>query len=162
MLLLRDAGPWLSETLGALAAQTRPPERLVVVDTGGDGEAVEAVRAHRAVAEAVGQVRFVTVAGEGTRGELVGRALAELGPAAADGQAPDQVEHLWLLTSDSAPDERALARLLDAVRRSPSVAAAGPKLVRWDQPGSLDSVGLQLTRAGRVIPSPVPGEPDQG
>src|SRR6185503_12291461 len=48
------------------------------------------------------------------------------------------------------------------VRRSPSVGAAGPKLVRWDQPKTLESVGIQLTRSCRVIPSPAPGEPDQG
>ena len=72
------------------------------------------------------------------------------------------MEHLWLLTAACAPDPTALARLLDAVRRSPSVGVAGPKLVRWDEPRTLESVGIQLTRAGRVIPSPWPGEPDQG
>lgn len=158
VLLLRDSGPWLSESLDCLARQSRAPERLLVIDTGSDGEAVEAVRGHDALAEAVPEIRFVTVAGEGTRGQVLQRGLA----ADASPRPADTVEHLWLLTSDSAPDPRALARLLDAVRRSPSVGAAGPKVLRWDEPGALDSVGLQLTRSGRVIPSPVPGEPDQG
>jgi GT2 family glycosyltransferase len=206
VLLLRHPGPWLIEALDSLAGQTRAPERLLVVETGADGEAVDAVRGHAALGEAVGEIRFVTVPAGLSRGQALRRALAELGDSsgaregsgaaagpdatsgdaatsgdrsnrngAADGDesfaaggdegtpaAGRPVEHLWLLTDDSAPDPTALARLVDAVRRSPSVGAAGPKLLRWDQPGALDSVGLQLTRAGRVIPSPVPGEPDQG
>ncbi len=72
------------------------------------------------------------------------------------------VEHVWVLTADCEPAPTALARLLDAVRRSPSVAVAGPKLLEWDRPGALRSVGLQLTRSGRLLPSPALGEPDQG
>lgn len=203
VLLLREPGPWLTEALDSLARQTRAPERLLVVETGADGEAIDAVRAHTALETAVPEIRFVTVPAQASRGETLSRALAELGDSAPDGSrqgpgkglghpeesaghseqreqreqraehsersaehpgqdAEEAVEHLWLLTDDSAPDPTALARLLDAVRRSPSVGAAGPKLLRWDEPGALDSVGLQLTRAGRVIPSPVPGEPDQG
>jgi len=162
VLLLREPGPWLTEALDSLASQTRAPERLLVVETGAGGEAVDAVRAHTALETAVPEIRFVTVPAQASRGETLRRALAELGDSAPDGSPEDAVEHLWLLTDDSAPDPTALARLLDAVRRSPSVGAAGPKLLRWDQPGALVSVGLQLTRAGRVIPSPVPGEPDQG
>jgi len=48
------------------------------------------------------------------------------------------------------------------VRRSPSVGVAGPKLVDWYQPGTLRAVGVQLTRSGRMVPLPSPGEPDQG
>ena len=55
-----------------------------------------------------------------------------------------------------------LARLLDAVRGSESVGIAGPKLLDWTVPGALRSVGVQLTRSGRLIPLPVVGEPDQG
>jgi hypothetical protein len=173
VLLLRDHGPWLTETLDAIARQTRPPERLLVVDSGADGEAVELVRGHGILNEAVASVRFHTVPGDHLPGETLRLALAEDRAAvdtSAANNASDQsaardvgpVEHVWVLTSGSAPAPNALARLLDAVRRSPSVGAAGPKLVRWDPPKALESVGIQLTRSGRVIPSPVPGEPDQG
>ena len=208
VLVLRDPGPWLGEALDSLARQTRAPERLLVVDDGADGEAVEAVRAHPALREAIASIRFTTVPPGATLGAALRTALAdspgarlpadtfatglpgdtpdapkaglvadasEPEPTAHEGQPADEepapaspqagpqpVEHLWLLTASCAPDPTALARLLDAVRRSPSVGVAGPKLVRWDEPRTLESVGIQLTRAGRVIPSPWPGEPDQG
>ena len=188
VLVLRDAGSRLGEVLDSLARQTRAPERLVVVDPGGDGEAVETIRRHEALGKAVGQLRFTTVARGASLGAAVRAALEAVpGPSAwdpvqtaavsaQDGAQPgaesgvgpgaesgvQQVEHLWLLTDGTAPDPLVLARLVDAVRRSPSVGVAGPKLVRWDDPRSLESVGIQLTRAGRIIPSPWPGEPDQG
>ena len=85
-----------------------------------------------------------------------------LAQAGTGGDEHDPATHVWVLTSDSAAAPMTLARLLDAVRRSPSVGAAGPKLLDWTRAGALRSVGLQLTRSGRVIPSPAPGEPDQG
>ena len=63
VLVLRGPTSALSETLDSLARQTRTPERLVVVDPGLDGNAVELVRAHRGVAEAIATITFVTVPG---------------------------------------------------------------------------------------------------
>lgn len=181
VLVLRGPTSALAETLDSLARQTRSPERLVVVDLGRDerdGNAVETVRAHRGVAEAIDAITFVTVPGATSLAYAVRSALAltdraatadgASSPDVAPGVTPDVtpgasgVTHVWVLTSDSAAAPMTLARLLDAVRRSPSVGAAGPKLLDWTRPGALRSVGLQLTRSGRVIPSPAPGEPDQG
>ena len=175
VLVLRGPTSALRETLDSLARQTRSPERLVVVDPGRDerdGNAVETVRAHRGVAEAIDSITFVTVPGAASLAYAVRSALAqtdqsdqsdrtEQAATAEDAPAPG-VTHVWVLTSDSAAAPMTLARLLDAVRRSPSVGAAGPKLLDWTRPGALRSVGVQLTRSGRVIPSPAPGEPDQG
>ncbi|WP_270886465.1 glycosyltransferase [Pedococcus sp. 5OH_020] len=181
MLVLRGSAAGLAQTLDSLARQTRTPERLLVVDAGQDGNAVELVRAHVALQHVIPDISFVTVPGSYSLGGAVRAALAQ-GPDAAvapDGsstgasdraetqatgpgaEAPDTA-HLWILSSDSAAAPTTLARLLDAVRRSPSVAVAGPKLLQWDRPGALHSVGLQLTRAGRVLPAPAQGEPDQG
>ena len=164
VLVLRGELTALPQTLDALARQTRGPERLLVVDLGLDGSAVETVRAHRGVAEAVPSIRFVTVPPSSTTGYAVRAALDETSSVlgAQGDPLPDGVEHVWVLTADCAAAPMTLARLLDAVRRSPSVGVAGPKLVLWEQPGRLHSVGVQLTRSGRVIPSPSPGEPDQG
>ncbi|KRE57140.1 glycosyltransferase [Phycicoccus sp. Soil748] len=184
VLVLRGPASALPQTLDSLARQTRLPDRLLVVDPGLDGNAVEVVRAHRALADAVPDAAYVSVADAATLTEAVRAALAQVGEhaAAAGGEhrsvagetpaVPDDtatvadetpaVEHLWVLTCDSAAAPTTLARLLDAVRRSPSVGAAGPKLLDWTVPGALRSVGVQLTRSGRVIPSPAPGEPDQG
>jgi GT2 family glycosyltransferase len=161
VLVLRDADTRLGEVLDSLARQTRTPERLVVVDHGQDGDSVDTIRGHQSLAKAVTDIRFTTVAPGSPLGAAVRSALEAVSPG-ADQPESGAVEHLWLLTDGTAPDPMALARLLDAVRRSPSVGAAGPKLVRWADPRTLESVGIQLTRAGRIIPSPWPGEPDQG
>jgi hypothetical protein len=93
----------------------------------------------------------------------VGAALAhDAEIAVAQGDRGPQTDHVWVLTCDTAAAPMALARLLDAVRRSPSVGVAGPKLVDWYQPGTLRSIGVQVTRSGRLVPRPAPGEPDQG
>ena len=61
VLVLRGPASALPETLDSLARQTRSPERLVVVDPGVDGNAVETVRAHRGVADAIPSITIVTV-----------------------------------------------------------------------------------------------------
>ena len=163
VLVLRGPYSALPETLDCLARQTRSPERLIVVDPGGDGNAVETVRAHEGIASAIPSVTYVTVPDSTPVAYAVDAALARESDllAAQEGSLPP-AEHVWVLTCDSAAAPMALARLLDAVRRSPSVGVAGPKLVDWYQPGNLRSVGIQLTRSGRVVPFPAPGEPDQG
>jgi GT2 family glycosyltransferase len=164
VLVLHGPLSALPQTLDSLARQTRPPERLVVVDPGLDGNAVETVRAHGAVAAAIPSIEFVTVSRSATTGYAARVALSESLTSSDEADAADAlvIEHVWVLTADSAAAPTTLARLLDAVRRSPSVGVAGPKLLEWDRPGALRSVGHQLTRSGRVVPSPAPGEPDQG
>lgn len=173
VLVLRGPAAALPQTLDALARQTRGPEHLVVVDPGTDHSLVETVRAHTALAEAVPDISYVTVDPSASLTAAVRAALGQLGPGApvgmddlppeAGGSAPEHhVSHVWVLTTDTAAAPRTLARLLDAVRRSPTVGVAGPKLMGWEQPGLLHSVGVQLTRSGRVVAAPQPGEPDQG
>src|SRR4029079_3026682 len=159
LLVLRGPLTALPHTLDSLARQTRAPERLVVVDLGRDGNAVEAVRAHEGLNSVIPDIRFVTVPDSGALGAIVRETLPALAESdvlqGSSGPTGDgAVDHLWVLACDSAAAPTTLARLLDAVRRSPSVAAAGPKLLDWQRPGRLRSVGLQLTRSGRLVPSP--------
>ncbi|WP_082580885.1 glycosyltransferase [Phycicoccus sp. Root563] len=185
VLVLRGPASALPQTLDSLARQSRRPDRLVVVDPGVDGGIVEAVRSHAELAAAIPDTTFVTVPASSSVARAVHVALAAQAPPEATPDAgshaeshigsgtgseadslavqeSSSTEHLWVLTCDSAAAPMTLARLLDAVRRSPSVGIAGPKLLDWTVPGALRSVGLQLTRSGRIIPSPVVGEPDQG
>jgi len=175
VLVLHGPTSALEPTLDALARQTRLPDRLVVVDPGLDGNAVETVRAHGSVAEVIPDLTYVTAPHLSSVAAAVRTALSppshepptpleDRSHQSAPARRPDggQPSHVWVLTADSAAAPMTLARLLDAVRRSPSVGAAGPKLLEWDRPGTLRSVGLQLTRTGRVVPTPAPGEPDQG
>lgn len=81
--------------------------------------------------------------------------------ATQSGEA-DRPQWLWFLAPDSAPAPMALARLVDTVGRSASVGVAGPKIVEWGDPRRLVSIGQLITRGGRLLEAPVPGEPDQG
>ena len=162
LLILRGRSAGLEDTLDSLALQTRSPERLVVVDAGADGSAVELVRGHRALHAAVPDLTYLSVPVETTTGEALRLALADDRAGDAQPVEGDPIEHLWVLTADSAAAPTTLARLLDAVRRSPSVGIAGPKLLDWHDPGLLHSVGHQATRSGRLVPAPLRGEPDQG
>ncbi|MDQ2782401.1 MAG: glycosyltransferase, partial [Actinomycetota bacterium] len=96
---------------------------------------------------------------EPTRGEPIGSRAATppLGPTYQRGR-----QWLWILDDATAPAPATLLRLVDTVRRSQSVGIAGPKVVEWDQPRQLVELGRQVTRAGRRIDSPEPGEADQG
>ncbi len=76
--------------------------------------------------------------------------------------APTGPEWLWVLEDTVAPQPTALRRLVEAVRRSPSVGIAGPKVVRWENPRLLVELGRQVTRAGRRVDSPAFGDADQG
>ncbi len=159
VLVVHDGAPWLAQCLDALAAQSRPPDRLVAVDTGSSDDSAAVLAAHQGIRRAVGEVRVVRM-GRGTSfGAAVARAAQEIPEAAHPGST---AEWLWLLHDDSAPAPLTLARLLDAARRSPSVGIAGPKVVHWDAPGRLVEVGQQLTRSGRRAGGPARGEVDQG
>ena len=133
----------LSRTLRALSAQTRPPDLLTVVLCGPDEE----LRRLAADSGAEG----VIVAPRGTG---FAEALA-LATHRLEGDA------VWLLAQDTAPAPDALARLAGALETAPSVAYAAPKLVRWDDPGRIVSLGVSMTRFGRTV-GLADGELDQG
>ncbi|MBM6546927.1 glycosyltransferase [Janibacter sp. YIM B02568] len=67
---------------------------------------------------------------------------------------------VWILTSRCRPQPEALTRLVGAVARG--VAIATPKLVDVADPGVIVRQGIQVTRAGRLVPTPRSGERDQG
>ena len=123
VLVLQGPASALDQTLDSLARQTRGPDRLVVVDDGQDGNAVERVRAHAGLAGAVPEVLHVTIPRLRSVSAAVRAALAEtphlpLTPR-RDVDAAAVVPHVWVLTADSVAAPMTLARLLDAVRRSP-------------------------------------------
>ena len=225
----------LAEVLDAVAAQTRPPEQLVVVvpdsvATGPGGvSTADAVLTHPGLRAVVDDVRVLAVPEPVDLSAAIPLALAEAERAAptaptapprtgasaqpephqphdrpdvaeasraADdtrgtgttddpeaGGEPDgrpsepsaqseprtavrptagRPEWLWLLGDTTAPAPTALARLVEAVRRSPSVGIAGPKVVQWHDPRRLVELGRQVTRSGRRIDAPAFGDADQG
>jgi GT2 family glycosyltransferase len=151
ILVAANGADHLDRTLDALAAQTRHPENLVVVDLGStDGSTKDLSFG--------GSAELLRLPAGRTFGEAVARGEREAPPAVADEPVD---EWLWLLGHDNAPSPTALAELLSAVEIAPSVVVAGPKLVDVDDPSQIRAFGESMTRFGRSLVL-VQDELDQG
>lgn len=156
---------YLPTTLRALAAQTRRPFRVLVVDVAdraaGEPDPGLGALLDQAFAGTPAPVpRLATAAAPGARsfGDAVATGLATL--AGALDERP--TAWLWLLHDDSAPAPAALAQLVKTVGHAPSVAVAGCKQRTWTEPERLLEVGLRTTRSGRRVTDVEAGELDQG
>ncbi len=147
MLVALDGARYLPRTLAALAAQTRRPDSTMYVDAGSTDTSA-------ALMADAGSATLVTTPGRGSFGRAVAQAMQVSPPAQSEN------EWIWLLGHDNAPEPTALAALLGAVEVAPSVAIAGPKLMRLDEPDIIASFGETLTAYGRSV-SLVDGELDQ-
>ena len=136
ILVVRNGEQWLDRTLAALAAQTRRPDGLVLVDAGSTDGSSERLAA------AAG-TQFVT-ADAPSFGAGVAVGVRATQPDEAD-------EWLWLLGADTAPEQDALRQLLAAVEVAPSVAIAGPKLVDPLDRSHLLSFGESLSQLGATV-----------
>ncbi len=157
VLVVRDGAAWLPDSLDALARSTVRPERLVVVVLASTDGSAELVRRHEGLRRVLRDVTVVEPPQALPYGAAVALAVGELGP-----EPPQAPEWLWLLHADTAVEPSTLQQLVEAVRRSPSVGIAGPKVVQWDDPRRLVEAGHQLTRSGRRLSAPAVGELDQG
>lgn len=155
ILVVHNGARWLADHLDSLVRSTTLPDTLTIVDVASSDDSPAIIAGHHAIRAAVGQVQVIRLDSSVTFGEAVRRAVDTLAPAGPD-------HWLWLLHDDGAPAPTALSRLLDAVRRSPSVSVAGPKIVSWDDPRRLVEMGQQVTRTGRSLAAPAYGEIDQG
>ena len=146
VLVANGDSEYLSVTLAALRNQTRPVDRLLLVDTSSDrGLAQITIRGGESLIQ-TGQIKNLAAAISACQPlELV---------------AETAQNWLWLLHDDSAPTATALELLLRTAEVSPSVAAIGPKLVDWNNPRRIQQLGLTLTPGGEIF-SPVSGELDQ-
>ncbi|EAR24803.1 regulatory protein [marine actinobacterium PHSC20C1] len=138
VLVARNGAKYLPRTLAAIAAQTRRADSLIAVDADSHDESLSIM-----VESAPAQISDSH--GRKTFGGALSQALQTAAPQAAEN------EWLWLLSHDSAPDPGALRALLGAVEIAPSVAVAGPKLVRWDNPAVISNFGESLTPLGRSL-----------
>ena len=145
VVVCHDADEYFAATANAVAGQTRRPDHILVIDSGHQNSRA------KEIAQAAG-FDYIQVAHDSTLQE-------SLAAAVAGSNHPGQ--WLWLLHDDSAPEPTALAELIAAVELSPSVAIAGPKLVRWQQPRIISQLGLTLT-PGNAPFSPISEQFDQG
>ncbi len=157
VLVVRDGADWLVRCLDAIATQTLPPERLVIVDLASTDSSGAIASAHQDVRRVVSEVRVLRLDAQVGIGEAIDRAIETL-PVVGDPRAG----WVWVLHHDTIARRTTLARLLEAVLRSPSVGVAGPKVVSAADSRQLVEMGVSLTRTGRLIASPAPGEADQG
>jgi GT2 family glycosyltransferase len=137
---------FLRDTFRGLAAQTRPIDDILVVDTGSTDGSADWARS-RLGDEAVMAVR-------GQFGRAVMSALRD--------QRTSGMDWLWLLHDDCAPEPEALERLLGEAESRPSASILGPKLVSWTSPDRLQEVGFSVDRTGRAVSPIEDDEIDQG
>ena len=133
----------LTRTLAAIAAQTRPVDALTIVLCGADPALTQ------------------LAASSGAEGVITASAGTPFAAATALATPRLTGDAVWLLAQDTAPEPEALVRLAGALELSPSLAVAAPKLVRWDEPEEIVSLGISLNRYGRTVELAA-GEFDQG
>ncbi|WP_243063544.1 glycosyltransferase [Humibacter sp. RRB41] len=128
----------LRRSLDAVAAQTRAVDSLVVIGVASD-EKTTAVAAEAVPDQLLASTEKLSY------GAALGVAARVVPPATSDD------DWLWFLGQDIAPESDALARLIETVAVSPSVAIAGPKLVDWDDASLIRELGLSMTPFGTTV-----------
>lgn len=147
IVVAQSGGPHLQRTLDALAAQTRQPDVVIAVDCASTDDAAQLLAEFQ-------PTQLLSVSEKISFGDAVATAVRVTAPPTSDH------EWLWLLAQDTAPDAGALEALLGAVEVSPSVAAAGPKLIDWDDPAFIREFGEAMSPLGAAVPL-VENEMDQ-
>ena len=152
-IVVYQPGPWFEESLQALAAQTYPQLQTLFFVVGGNTHSVDGLEVdlteliHTVLPQAV--VRQI----EGNPGYgLVSNEVSRL----VDGEGG----FFCLLHDDVALAPDAIERLIEETYRS-NAGLVGPKLVEWDDPTILQSVGLNVDRIGEVEPLIGENEKDQ-
>lgn len=155
-MVAHNGGDYLPRTLAALSEQTRPVDAFIGVDTGSRDNS--AALLDRAFSE-----DNVTTFQQGRSGmgDAVKAGLAALAPWDPD-RAGAGTEWIWLLHDDAAPAPEALAELLHAVERAPSVTVAGCKQLDWNATRRLIDVGLSTSRWAERLTLIDADELDQG
>jgi len=152
VLVSHDGARWLPRTLAGIAAQTRPVDRVVAVDTGSTDSSV-AVLTGALGDDALRQVHPDT--------GFAAAVHAGVGPRAASATSATR-SWIWVLHDDSVPAADALERLLTAADLAPSLAVVGPKVLGWDDSRRLLEVGVTISGSGRRETGLERREMDQG
>lgn len=154
LLVSHDGARWLPAVLDGVAAQHRPVDAFVAIDTGSRDESADLVRA------AWGDESVHVLEGSTTYPQAVRAGLATLPPLSSD--ASDDDEWIWLLHDDANPDPDALLALTLAIEEFPDADILGPKLREWPSLKRLLEVGLTITGTGHRETGLERGEYDQG
>ena len=134
IVVTNDPGPCFEEALAALAVQDYPGLEFLVLDANSDCDPTERVAAM-------------------LPGAFVRRLGANRGFGASANEAMEMVQgalYLVLCHDDIAPDPDAIRKMVEEAFRS-NAGIVAPKLVAWDDPSRILSVGLELDRAGTIV-----------
>jgi GT2 family glycosyltransferase len=145
IVVAREGGEHLARTLRAIAAQTRQPELIILVDNASREELGSQFH--------TGKASVVRLTHQRAFGECLHEALSTVAAEVDSGL-------LWLLAQDSDPTPSALDHLVGALEVSPSVAVVGPKQMDWERLDYIQEFGLTTTPWGRTV-SLVDDELDQ-
>jgi GT2 family glycosyltransferase len=156
VVVSHNGSDYLPRTLAALAHQTRSVDSVIGVDTGSrdDSEAL--------LGRALGEANVISFPhGKSGMGGAIRAGLDALAPWSGQSERA-AAEWIWLLHDDAAPAPEALAELLGAVERAPSVTVAGCKQLDWDAGRRLIDVGLSTSRWAERLTLIDADELDQG
>jgi len=169
LLVSHNGARWLPAVLEGLGAQTRPPERVLAVDTGSGDASVELLTAHLGAESVVGAPARTSFPDAVTLGlEHLPRATtARLAAASAEQHSrppggTEDTEWVWLLHDDSRPAPDALERLLEVAATNPSASILGTKHREWPSLRRLLDIGITMSGTGRRETGLERGEYDQG
>ncbi|MDR7081283.1 GT2 family glycosyltransferase [Arthrobacter ginsengisoli] len=162
-MVSHDGGDFLPRTLAALAGQTRQPDTCIGVDTGSrDNSAVLLKQAFGTANVIVHNQPRSGMGGAVQAGLSTLAPWRDGGPPGRGPAAGPAPEWIWLLHDDAAPAPEALAELLQAVERAPSVTVAGCKQLDWHSGRRLIDVGLSTSRWAERLTLIDADELDQG
>ncbi|MDP9998096.1 glycosyltransferase family 2 protein [Pseudarthrobacter sulfonivorans] len=154
-MVSHNGSDYLPRTLAALADQTRPVDSVIGVDTGSRDDSLALLE------RALGAGNVLSFPhGRSGMGGAVRAGLSARSPW--EGQSSRAAEWIWLLHDDAAPAPEALAELLGAVERAPSVTVAGCKQLDWHSGRRLIDVGLSTSRWAERLTMIDADELDQG
>jgi len=147
VVVVHDVGDWFGEALDALASQDYPNLRWLWVINGSDD-----------LAELTDRIQ------DKIPGAFVRYAVAGEGFAESANEVLDLVEgnngYFWICHDDVAPAADALRLMMGEMVQS-NAGVVGPKLLDWDDPRLLQSVGFGMDRCGEPVSVVEPGEMDQ-
>lgn len=132
IIINHNSGALLAGALASLAAQTRMPDEVIVIDNGSSDHSLE-----RVAWDALPNLRLI-------------RQAQNTGFAAASNRAARLARSRWLamLNCDAAADPGWLAAMSAAAGRHPGVALFASAQTRMDDPATLDGAGDVLSVTG--------------
>lgn len=147
VVVSQDKPDLLAEALRAIAAQTRQPDSVVVVDSSKTFGPIEAM----ADVFSANAYRLIRIAEKAAHGSSINSALLAASEAVFGPEPASPSAWFWILQDDTAAEPTSLARLLETIERSPSVAVAAPKLVQWQNPRQIIQLGMTLSPGGQLV-----------